>query len=388
MSVKRKQRKVSVNGKVYDSMWVASKELGISYPTLQGRLHSKSEKFKDWHYADGKSAPRGRVAPRKVRPKLPGMYRFISKDTGKYYVGSTTDLPGRKAGHLFHLRKGSHPNVGFQEAWDESGGEEVWEFKGIVTNDLVQARKMEQQYFNENWGDCKMLNRSKDVSSPIHGIEGAANAPKISEEERIERKRKKKQHYESKKNLAGKDFRYGDGAPHAKPVIVNDVRYPSLAVACLELNIHATTMRTRCNSKSDKFVNYCWAYRGGSRGSMLPRLAEEGDYMPPGTIDGERAIRRPKSKGLILVTHTPTGKVYVAGSVNVYRILNEQEKKLARGKHDNRALQSLYDTQGSKVEVEVIEVEDDDCVLAAKQQMILQLGRACLNEHVFYSETA
>lgn len=384
MAVKGNRRKISVDGKVYDSMWVASKELDISYPTLQGRLNSESGKFKDWVYVDGKPAPRGRVAPQKVRPKLPGCYRLRNEMTGEFYIGSSNDLPGRKADHLHKLRHDKHSNQRLQDAWNMSR-EEDWTWKFFVTHDREQAFQMEQMHISQNTENTSMLNSSKDVTSPLHGNDKYKVARKTIEQKLREGEATLAAYRERRES--GEDYYIEKRrSVFIKPVIVDGIRYSSTTLASVVTGMDNKKIMRRARSEKKEFEGYCWAKPEETDMLGIVRRAEPEDYIKGGLEPRRKLLG--KSKGLILVTHTPTGKVYVAGSVNVYRILNEQEKKLARGKHDNRALQSLYDTQGSKVEVEVIEVEDDDCVLAAKQQMILQLGRACLNGHVFYSETA
>jgi transcriptional regulator len=45
-------RKVSIEGKVYKSITEASKELNIKDNTINGRLKSISDKFKEWQYVN------------------------------------------------------------------------------------------------------------------------------------------------------------------------------------------------------------------------------------------------------------------------------------------------------------------------------------------------
>ena len=45
-----RQNNVSIDGQGFENIVIASKELGIKYPTLLYRLKSKSRKFKDWYY--------------------------------------------------------------------------------------------------------------------------------------------------------------------------------------------------------------------------------------------------------------------------------------------------------------------------------------------------
>lgn len=381
---KRNQRAIEIDGVKYNSMWEASHVLQIPYPTIQSRLLNKSDKFKDWRYADGENPPEGRKAPRKPPKDNCGCYQYLNLKTGHYYIGSSNRVRMRRNTHNHNLRKGNHPNKKFQEIWDNFE-EDDWKITFYLTNDLTQARRMEQDWISDYWGDELLLNTSKDVVSSLHGAGSTKNGQLTDEERRVKR-REKREHWNKVSKESEDDKRYGDLSPNSKPVIISGIRYPSLAVASVELGIHVTTMRTRCNSERERFKDYRWAKRGGDKGSLFPREAKEDDYLPVTAKNGEARRRNPKVPGLIVVTHVPTGKVYIGASVNVYRVVNEEEGRLRRGTHDNAALQELYDTQGKEVDVKVIELEEGVDLKTEKRSKIMSYDSGvCCNTHIHYN---
>jgi group I intron endonuclease len=55
------------------------------------------------------------------RKMKPGIYKITNKITGKFYVGSTTNLERREYDHFYYLSKKSHPNVKLQNSFNKYG---------------------------------------------------------------------------------------------------------------------------------------------------------------------------------------------------------------------------------------------------------------------------
>lgn len=51
--------------------------------------------------------------------KIPGVYFYVQEGTGRTYIGSTVNAYGRFVQHTSALKRGIHPNVNFQRAFDE-----------------------------------------------------------------------------------------------------------------------------------------------------------------------------------------------------------------------------------------------------------------------------
>ena len=56
-----------------------------------------------------------------VGPSKSGVYAWINLVNGKVYVGSSRNIPKRRAEHLRFLRNGNHHSPHLQAAWDSYG---------------------------------------------------------------------------------------------------------------------------------------------------------------------------------------------------------------------------------------------------------------------------
>ena len=75
-----------------------------------------------------------------------GVYAFLNRLNGKVYVGSSENMPARRARHLRELRSGRHRNTHFQSSFDFHG-EPAFEFVVIETvEDVLWLRAREQAW--------------------------------------------------------------------------------------------------------------------------------------------------------------------------------------------------------------------------------------------------
>lgn len=99
--------------------------------------------------------------------KKSGIYKIVNKINGKYYVGSSKNINGRRLRHFDELRKGSHRNVKLQRAFNKYG-EENFQFicaELLTTDDLLIK---EQLHLDK----CKLNPESN------YNIKYVAQAPK------------------------------------------------------------------------------------------------------------------------------------------------------------------------------------------------------------------
>ena len=82
-------------------------------------------------------------------PNQPGIYRITCTITGKFYIGSATNLRERRKEHFRSLEQKEHHNIKLQRAWDKHGRDaftfEILEL--ILIPELLTAR--EQHYFDK-----------------------------------------------------------------------------------------------------------------------------------------------------------------------------------------------------------------------------------------------
>lgn len=78
------------------------------------------------------------------------IYQIKNSETGKCYIGQTTDFKRRKREHLNELRKHKHSNLYLQNAFDKYG-EDCFEFTILEECDKEQANEREIFWLN-NFG--------------------------------------------------------------------------------------------------------------------------------------------------------------------------------------------------------------------------------------------
>lgn len=92
--------------------------------------------------------------------RLAGAYIFTHTASGKFYIGSTNNLAGRRSRHLTDLRYNRHPNLRFQRLYNQDPALESF---FVITEDREEAYDREQELIDIHWGDENLLNMTKDV---------------------------------------------------------------------------------------------------------------------------------------------------------------------------------------------------------------------------------
>lgn len=89
---------------------------------------------------------------------MSGVYKIISKKTGKFYIGSSEDLRKRKKGHLTALQKNRHHNAKLQAIYNRHGVDDL----RFVVVKLIQNRSrayaLEDRLIKASGSDKKLLN--------------------------------------------------------------------------------------------------------------------------------------------------------------------------------------------------------------------------------------
>ena len=126
-----------------------------------------------------------------------GIYRIVTKASGKVYIGSSKDLAKRKKKHFKDLALGKHYNPHLQYSWNKEEDKSVFEFQAFVfckEEDLIAIEQnclkfMKPQYNVSKiagggriWGDTHpMLGKTGD-KSPSFGKPGNFTGKKHSSE--------------------------------------------------------------------------------------------------------------------------------------------------------------------------------------------------------------
>lgn len=94
--------------------------------------------------------PPAQRRPLKVRVDKPvGIYAIRCNETGRIYIGLSTDIDGRLRNHLANLRTGKHPASLLQEDFDRYGEESLSLFVLEEGLTIEEARRKEQEYIAE-----------------------------------------------------------------------------------------------------------------------------------------------------------------------------------------------------------------------------------------------
>lgn len=92
--------------------------------------------------------------------KLNGAYTIEHTASGKFYVGSTNDLAGRRSRHLTDLKYNRHPNLHLQRAYNL---DPRIEFFFVITEDREQAYDYEQTLLDIHMEQGNLFNMAKDA---------------------------------------------------------------------------------------------------------------------------------------------------------------------------------------------------------------------------------
>jgi group I intron endonuclease len=88
---------------------------------------------------------------------LIGCYKLGFSDRPEYYFGSSVNIQGRFRYHLSELRRGTHVNIGLQNAWNLSESKELT-LSYTETEDEESARWLEEETIKRYFNDPSLVN--------------------------------------------------------------------------------------------------------------------------------------------------------------------------------------------------------------------------------------
>lgn len=104
-----------------------------------------------------------------------GVYRIDCTGNGKFYIGSSTEIPRRLRAHRHALRGGYHANVKFQAAWNKYG-EDAFKYSIVRLCDEAESLEHEQQLIDDLQAVRRGLNLSLSATAPMAGRTHTAEA--------------------------------------------------------------------------------------------------------------------------------------------------------------------------------------------------------------------
>lgn len=94
------------------------------------------------------------------------VYRIVNLSSGKYYVGSSSNLYERWRTHRRKLRSGTHPNPKLQASWSKHG-EEVFSFVLLAEfSDVLDMEACEEALLADCINDSLCCNLSLNAKTP------------------------------------------------------------------------------------------------------------------------------------------------------------------------------------------------------------------------------
>lgn len=95
-----------------------------------------------------------------------GLYKIVNKVNGKFYIGSSTNMPRRFDRHLNDLRKNKHDNNHLQNAWNKYG-ETNFSFEIYKKCDINLLIEEEQKELDIWVGNEMCYNMRNDAKCPV-----------------------------------------------------------------------------------------------------------------------------------------------------------------------------------------------------------------------------
>lgn len=161
-----------------------------------------------------------------------GMYVISFTNSGLFYVGSSGRLKRRLSQHKSMLKNRRNTCRLLQEAYNHDS---VYSVKTQFTDTLDEARKLEQEYIDNNKGNPLLLNIATDVNAPCRNLHEnpmwhkriieAASATRMKPEVRESKRSKMKAYWATPE---AKAKRMGGGNPFARKVSVKGNVYGSV----------------------------------------------------------------------------------------------------------------------------------------------------------------
>jgi len=195
----------------------------------------------------------------RVKREIPGAYKLIHKPTGRFYVGSTKDIPWRITSHFNQMETGKHQNRFLQEVWN--GDRDEFVVEEFPTRDREEAFLLEQKMIDEMGGDENCVNIAKNAKSPISSIllsEEVIAKRKASLKKRQESPEYRKQMGERMREMWSdperRANRRGAGNPFAKQICIGPRYFGSVKDASRTLGVSELLLRNRANDQNSPGV--------------------------------------------------------------------------------------------------------------------------------------
>jgi len=187
-----------------------------------------------------------------------GAYIILHCKTGKIYIGSG-QVYHRKRNHTNKLKRGIHSNEELQKAFNNDSN---IQFNIIQrTNTSNEAYEIEQYFLDKYFHSGLLFNKYSNAKSPL-GIKLSDEVKRnlsIAASMRIGNKNPfyGKQHSEETKRKLSEIFKERNAVPtNARKVLINEIKYDSLARAAKATGLSTELLRYRVSSKKDKYSNY------------------------------------------------------------------------------------------------------------------------------------
>ena len=120
-----------------------------------------------------------------------GVYRIYNKVNGKFYIGSSLNVPNRITVHFSLLRNNRHYNKKLQNAWNKYG-EENFDYEVLrMVKDISEINQYEQTYIDKLKPEYNILPKAYTTLGY-----------KMTEEQRINNQKRIQQEWDSGKRVA------------------------------------------------------------------------------------------------------------------------------------------------------------------------------------------
>lgn len=207
---------------------------------------------------------------------MPGAYVLKHTPTGKFYIGSSQDVPRRIWHHMWLLKNNRHH---IPELQDIFSGEIDIETIVVSCDTRDQAYDLEQQWLDNNWGNPRLLNTCPNARSLLGVVRSEETRLKISrsnkgriitddQRERIRNTLKGRkltaEHIENQTATRRNRPRTEAELEHLmriqkathKACVIEGIRYSSARAASRELDLPYQTVVSRLKSPTDKWKEW------------------------------------------------------------------------------------------------------------------------------------
>lgn len=139
--------------------------------------------------------------------KIQGVYQIRNLVSGKFYIGSSSNIYKRWEVHKRRLRNGDHHSPKLQASWNKHG-EELFKFDILVKCDSIEDMEArEQALIESHYNNPLCCNVSRWVKAPWRGATGNAHpnyGKPISDEQKAKLSAATKQQWETADPRTGK----------------------------------------------------------------------------------------------------------------------------------------------------------------------------------------